>query len=319
MQKSCASPILINRPLITINYILQKNYNLTTAKMTTSVKLNDQISIPILAYGTGTAWYKSSSDNSINRDLVEAIKTAIRLGYRHLDGAEVYGTEAELGVAIKESGVPREELFITTKVITNIADIQGAINESLRKLQLDHVDLYLIHSPFFAKSDADLQSAWKELEQIQTAGKAKAIGVSNYRREHLEATLATASIPPAINQIEYHPYLQQGDLLPFHQEKGIKTASYGPLTPITRATGGPVDVKVKELASKYGVSGGDVLLRWSIEKGDVVITTSGKEERLKEYLRVLEFQLEDEEVEAISNLGREKHYRAFWRKQYGEE
>lgn len=208
---------------------------------------------------------------------------------------------------------------MTTKVITNIADIQSAFKSSLEKLQLDYVDLYLIHSPFFAKSDAELQSAWKELEQIQLSGKAKAIGVSNYRREHLEATLATSSITPAINQIEYHPYLQQGDLLPFHREQGIKTASYGPLTPITRAAGGPVDAKAKELAGKYGVSEGDVLLRWSIEKGDVAITTSGKEERLKEYLRVLDFQLEKEEVEAITKLGGEKHYRAFWRKQYGEE
>lgn len=181
------------------------------------------------------------------------------------------------------------------------------------------MDLYLIHSPFFAKSDSDLQSAWKALEEIQQSGKAKAIGVSNYRREHLEATLATATIPPAINQTEYHPYLQQGDLLSYHREKGIKTASYGPLTPITRAAGGPVDAKVKELAGKYGVSEGEVLLRWSLEKGDVAITTSGKEERLKEYLRVLGFQLEKDEVEAISKLGEQKHYRAFWRKQYGED
>ncbi|PLB49855.1 aldo/keto reductase family protein [Aspergillus steynii IBT 23096] len=286
---------------------------------TPHVKLNDAVSIPILGYGTGTAWYKSAGDTAINRGLVESIKTAIRLGYRHLDGAEVYGTEAELGAAIQESGLPREELIVTTKVSTNVADIPGAIDQSLKKLQLDYVDLYLIHQPFFAQSDSDLQSAWAAMEEVQRSGKAKAIGVSNYLRSHLEATLQTATIPPAINQIEFHPYLQHGDLLEFQREKGIKTASYSPLTPATRAQGGPVDATVSALAKKYYVSEGDVLLRWSIDRGDVSVTTSSKESRLQEYLRVLKFELTPEEVDTISRLGQEKHYRAFWGKKFAED
>ncbi|KAI9042409.1 aldo/keto reductase [Aspergillus affinis] len=285
----------------------------------THVKLNDAVSIPVLGYGTGTAWYKSAGDTSINRDLVESVKTAIRLGYRHLDGAEVYNTEAELGVAIRESDVPREDLFVTTKVRNNVTNIPGAIDQSLKKLQLDYVDLYLIHEPFFAQTDDDLQGAWAAMEEVQRSGKARAIGVSNYLRSHLEATLKTATIPPALNQIEFHPYLQHGDLLAFHQEKGIKTASYGPLTPATRAQGGPVDPTVSALAKKYYVSEGDVLLRWSIDRGDVSVTTSSKESRLQEYLRALSFRLTPDEVETIARLGQEKHYRAFWRNNFAED
>lgn len=287
--------------------------------MASTVKLNDQVSIPILAYGTGTAWYKTDNKSTVNRDLVEAIKTAIRLGYRHLDGAEVYSTEAELGVAIQESEVPREELFVTTKVMHNVTDIPGAIEASLKKLQLDYVDLYLIHSPFFAKTDGDLQNAWAAMEKVQQAGKARAIGVSNYNQAHLEATLQTATIRPTINQLEHHPYLQHGNLIPFHRQQGIRTASYSPLTSIFRAAGGPVDAKVAELAAKYQVTEGEILLRWSVQRGDVAVTTSSKESRLQEFLRILDFELTAAEVDAISQLGRERHYRVFFRQQTGEE
>lgn len=156
------------------------------------------------------------------------------------------------------------------------------------------------------------------MEDVQRSEKAKAIGVSNYLQSHLEATLQTATIPPAINQIELHPYLQHGDLLKFHREKGIKIASYGPLTPATRAQGGPVDAAVSALAKKYYVSEGEVLLRWSIDKGDISVTTSSKESRLQEYLRVLKFELTPEEVETISCLGQRKHYRAFWQNNFAD-
>lgn len=178
---------------------------------------------------------------------------------------------------------------------------------------------YLIHSPFFAKNDGELQNAWAEMEKVQQAGKARAIGVSNYNQSHLEATLQTATIRPTINQLEHHPYLQHGDLIPFHQQQGIRTASYSPLTPIFRAAGGPVDAKLSELAAKYKVSEGEILLRWSVERGDVAVTTSSKESRLREFLRILNFQLTAAEMDAISQLGRERHYRVFFREQCGEE
>ncbi|KAL5046957.1 NADP-dependent oxidoreductase domain-containing protein [Aspergillus fruticulosus] len=203
-----------------------------------TTQLKEGTSIPVVTR-------RPKGDTTVNPELVESIKTAIRLGYHHLDGAEVYGTEQNLGVAIKECGVPREQLF--------------AIEDSLEKLQLSYVDLYLIHQPFFAKSPTELQAAWAAMEKVKGAGKARAIGVPNFLESHLETISQPAKIPPAINQIEYHPYLQNSFLVPY-QKKRIATASYGPLTPATRAKGGP-------------------------------ITTSAKESRLSTYLDVLKFQL----------------------------
>ncbi|CAI6330214.1 unnamed protein product [Periconia digitata] len=283
-----------------------------------SLKLNDGTSMPMLGYGTGTAWYKKGEESRIDQALVDGVKTAIKLEYTHLDGAEIYKTEPELGTAIKEGGVPREKLYVVSKVQTNVSNIQEAIKESLRKLQLDQLDLYLIHSPFWANSDEELQKAWADMETVQAAGLTKSIGVSNFLPKHLTAILKTAKVVPATNQIEFHPYLQHPELLAFHKEHGIATTAYAPLTAVTRATPGPVDDYMASLEKKYAVTAAEISLRWCIDQDVVPITTSSKEQRLSDYLRAATFKLTPKEIREINELGQKKHYRAFWAKYFDE-
>jgi diketogulonate reductase-like aldo/keto reductase len=232
----------------------------------------------------------------------------------------VYGNEVELGLAIKEAGVPREKLYVTTKISgTEVQDTQAAFELSLKKLQLDYVDQYLIHAPFFASSEEDLQKKWAELEAIHASGKAKTIGVSNFVKKDLEAILKTAKIVPAINQIEYHPYLQHGDLVEFQKKHGIATSAYAPLTAVVRAKPGPVDGIYAQLAKKYGVTEGEIALRWVIDQGIVALTTSGSEQRLKQYLKIADFKLTPEEVEEITELGKKKNFRGFWKHKFADD
>uniref|UniRef100_A0A8H7N8I2 NADP-dependent oxidoreductase domain-containing protein n=1 Tax=Bionectria ochroleuca TaxID=29856 RepID=A0A8H7N8I2_BIOOC len=160
------------------------------------VKLNDGKEIPVVGYGLGTANYKNDPNSGIDESLIELTKQAILTGYRHLDGAEVYGNEQELGAGIKAAGVPREELFVTTKINANHKkNALEAFDISLKKLGLEYVDLYLLHGPWFADTEEELQERWAQLETIKESGRAKSIGVSNFLQEHIETILKTAKIP----------------------------------------------------------------------------------------------------------------------------
>ena len=155
------------------------------------------------------------------------------------------------------------------------------------------------------------------MEEVQASGKAKSIGVSNFLKPHLDAILETAKVRPAMNQIEFHPYLQHGDLLAYHKNKDIRVAAYAPLTPLTRAQGGPVDGVIQSLAKKYAVSPGEILLRWAIEQNVLPITTSSKEQRLSDMLRVFTFKLTPKEVGEVSSEGNKNHHRGFWKHVFG--
>ena len=285
-----------------------------------ALKLSDSTSMPMLAYGTGTAWYKSAPDGEsrIDEALVSSINLAIDLDYTHLDGAEVYKTETELGNAITKSGKKRDELYVVTKVIHNLKDIEGSLKTSLKKLQVDYVDLYLIHAPFSILGEGELEKAWKDMEAVKEKGLTKSIGVSNYRIEDLTRTLKIATHPPVCNQIEAHPYCVQPELLAFHKQHNIATTAYSPLTPITKASGGPLDSYLAALSKKYAVNPSEILLRWCIDQDIVPVTTSGKEQRLSDYLRCATFKLTPKEIEEITFTGKGLRKRIYWEEQLGK-
>ncbi|KAJ3784101.1 oxidoreductase [Lentinula aff. detonsa] len=233
--------------------------------MSHTFTLNDGVQIPWLGFGTGTALY--------TKDSAEAVKAAIQTGITHLDES--------LGQGIKESGVPREQLFVTTKLeeTPSAPTIKATLETSLKKLGLDYVDLFLIHSPFVAMKDGKLKEWWKEMEEIKKEGLAKSIGVSNFAVEHLQIILEDATVVPAVNQIELHPYITAAKVYDFCQEKGIVVESYGALSSLFRVPGGPVDPviasAVQRLSNESGtsVSPGQVLMKWLIQKRVVIVST----------------------------------------------
>lgn len=252
--------------------------------------LNNGIKMPMVGFGV----FQIHDAKTTQTVVEEAIKT----GYRLIDTAQVYGNEEAVGKAIKTSGVPREELFITTKLwISNFSyeAAKDAFNESLRKLDLDYVDLYLLHQPF-----GDIFGAWRALEELYKEGKIKAIGVSNFKPDQLANLAAFNEVTPAVNQIELHVFNQKEDEQAYMLSKGVQTESWGAFAE------GQFDVfnnpVLKEIAEKYSKTTAQVMLRWQLQRGIVSLSKSANPERVRQNFDIFDFELSAEDMDKIATL-----------------
>ncbi|MET9346090.1 aldo/keto reductase [Streptomyces termitum] len=257
-----------------------------------TVKLNNGVEIPQLGFGV----FQVPDDET-----TAAVSAALEAGYRSIDTAAVYGNEAGVGRALAASGVPREELFVTTKLWNADQGYDAALrafDASLDKLGLDHVDLYLIHWPTPAH---DLYpETWRALEKLAADGRARAVGVSNFQPAHLRRLIDEGGPVPAVNQIELHPGLQQAELRAFHAEHGIATEAWSPL-----AQGAVLgDPEITAIAERTGKSPAQVVLRWHLQLGNVVIPKSVTPARIRQNLDVFDFELTDAEMASIAATDR---------------
>lgn len=252
--------------------------------------LNNGIKMPMVGFGV----FQIHDAKTTQTVVEEAIKT----GYRLIDTAQVYGNEEAVGKAIKASGVPREELFITTKLWISDFSYEAAkdaFNESLRKLDLDYVDLYLLHQPF-----GDIFGAWRALEELYKEGKIKAIGVSNFKPDQLANLAAFNEVTPAVNQIELHVFNQKEDEQSYMLSKGVQTESWGAFAE------GQFDVfnnpVLKEIAEKYSKTTAQVMLRWQLQRGIVSLSKSADPERVRQNFDIFDFELSAEDMDKIATL-----------------
>ncbi|WP_330336899.1 aldo/keto reductase [Streptomyces sp. NBC_00557] len=257
--------------------------------------LNNGIEMPQLGYGV---W--QVPDDEAER----TVALALEAGYRSIDTAAVYGNEEGTGRAIAASGLPREEIFVTTKLWNADHGYDAALrafDASLARLGLDYIDLYLIHWPLPAR-DAYVDT-YKALEKLLSDGRVRAIGVSNFLNEHLERLIAETSVIPAVDQIELHPHLQQHAAREFHAEQGIATEAWSPLGQGKGLLEVPAIVAI---AQKHGRTPAQVVLRWHIQLGNIVIPKSVTPSRIKENIEVFDFSLDDEDLAAISALNEDR-------------
>ncbi|KAJ3497799.1 hypothetical protein NLG97_g1623 [Lecanicillium saksenae] len=278
--------------------------------------LSDGGRIPAIAYGLGTSHSKNYQEyfGTPKIDTEQVLTEVLKGGYRHVDTAEHYEKDEELAAAISKSGIPRKELYILSKAdCNNGLTVDQALTNQLRALNVEYLDAYLIHNPRFAKTDEDLRSKWREMEAAYKSGRVKTIGVSNFTKKQIEAILKTAEIRPTINQFEYHPYEQNGDLIPWLREQKILVSAYSALGPVTRLKPGPLGNIYSDLARKYEVAEEDIALKWILDQGFAVATSGLSLHRLRDYLATdTKFKLTTEEIEKIRTIGLEKKASSFY-------
>ena len=259
-----------------------------------SVKLNNGVEMPMVGFGV----FQVSDE-----DTEKAVLAALKAGYRLLDTAAVYGNEAGVGRAIKASGIPREEIFVTTKLWiqreNGYENTKKALENSLTRLGLDYVDLYLMHQPF-----GDVHEQWRAMEDLYKAGKARAIGVSNFHMDRLMDLITCHEIVPAVNQIETHPFYQRDAEIAFHNELGIVQQAWAPLAEGKfEIFSNPI---LTRIAQKHGKSVAQVVLRWLNQRGVAIIPKSVKVERMIENREIFDFTLDNEDLAQIATLNRDE-------------
>lgn len=259
-----------------------------------SVKLNNGIEMPMVGFGVFQV-----SDEDTEKAVLEALKA----GYRLLDTAAVYGNEAGVGRAIKASGIPREEIFVTTKLWiqreNGYENTKKALENSLTRLGLDYVDLYLMHQPF-----GDVHEQWRAMEDLYKASKARSIGVSNFHMDRLMDLITCHEIVPAVNQIETHPFYQRDAEIAFHKELGILQQAWAPLAEGKfEIFSNPI---LTQIAQKHGKSVAQVVLRWLNQRGVAIIPKSVKVERMLENREIFDFTLDEQDLAQIATLNRDE-------------
>jgi 2,5-diketo-D-gluconate reductase A len=258
------------------------------------IALNNGVAIPQLGFGV----FQIPPEET-----VAAVRTALEIGYRHIDTAEMYQNEAEVGQAIRESGIDPAEIFVTSKLNNGFHAHDAALSafdDTMDKLGLERLDLFLIHWPLATVSD--FTETWRALEELYREGRIRAIGVSNFQIAHLRKLHAETDIPPAVNQIELHPYLTQEPLRAFNTEHGIATEAWSPI-----AQGAVLsDPTVTEIAEQYGKTPAQVVLRWHVQLGNIVFPKSVTTERVRENFEIFDFELNDADLSVISALNKDE-------------
>ncbi|HLF90081.1 MAG TPA: aldo/keto reductase [Anaerolineales bacterium] len=256
-----------------------------------TIPLNNGNTIPQIGFGTSPL---------NDRDVLPAVIAALEAGYRHIDTAHKYNNERGVGQGIRDSGIPREDLFVTTKLDGQFQGDDraiGGLEESLRRLGMDYIDLLLIHWPLPQRDQ--YVSTWKTFENFLTAGKTRSIGLSNFKPAHIEKLLAETSVRPAVNQIQLNPRITRPEQRAYNSEKGIVTEAWSPLGAGNELLQDPT---LKAMAAKYGKSPAQVVLRWHIELGIVAIPRSANPRRIAENIDVFDFALTEAEISSISAL-----------------